>query len=85
MLTSLFDFTAPLVPGGIDKNFVDVAPIPLDGPTTLQLALAGIATLAVYALLRRPKRQPTAAQGVSRLTSAQVTAVTPNESSRDAA
>jgi hypothetical protein len=85
MFNTLFDFAGPVAPGGIEPPLFDGMPIPIDGPTTLQLALVGIGTLAVYALLRRPKRERSAMAGARRLPAADRTAVAHDKSSRDAA
>jgi hypothetical protein len=60
MFSEFIDLSAPTLPPGFPHSITETAPLPLDGPTTLQLALTGIATLALYALLRRPKREPAA-------------------------
>jgi hypothetical protein len=82
MLSELVDLSMPVLPPGFPNSVTQAAPIPLDGPTTLQLALAGIATLGAYALLRRPKREPLAAKS-RQATAPDATA--PTIPSRDAA
>ncbi len=61
MIAELFDLITPVFQPAREVSRFDVAPIPLEGPSTLQLAIIAIVTLAAYALLRRWRRQPVAA------------------------
>lgn len=84
MIAELIDFTAPTFQPGFETSMFDVAPIPLDGPTTLQLAIAAIVTLGVYALFRRYRR-PQVMSTAGRLSTDDGAVSAPASRSRDAA
>jgi hypothetical protein len=59
------EYLSPLV-FGVETTAPNPAPIVLAGPTTLELALVGILTLAIFSIAGRYRRQRTQSTGDGR-------------------
>jgi hypothetical protein len=59
------EFVSPLV-FGLEPAASNAAPIVIEEPTTLELALVGILTLAIFSIAGRYRRQQDEATGASR-------------------